>query len=299
MKRLMRYRITSGRVVEARDVLIDISLDPTTGKQRPRGKRRGRSAADQIERNCREAVLRLARVLNCNFCGGDLFITLKYDDGRLPQTREAAERLARLFVQRLARAYLRVTGQKLRWVLVTADRSSKTGKPVRLHHHLVINAVDWALLARNWPADQMSVRHLDGSGDYTAVARYMVRNAGYERGKRTWSTSLGLDKPTFSAPEPVASAGSFRVPKQARVSEREVREDRDSGFSAAYIRYVMPPKLLEKAGTHVPQDMSGTGLSDTTRRAGTGATSICKSGQPGRSAGGTPPQGGRKKGGGL
>lgn len=33
-------------------------------------RRRGKSAASQIERNTREAVKRLARVLNCNFQGG-------------------------------------------------------------------------------------------------------------------------------------------------------------------------------------------------------------------------------------
>ena len=276
MKALMRYKIVSGRVVEKRDVLMDVSLDPTTRRPRPRGKRRGKSAASQVERNLREAVKRLARVLNCNFQGGDLFLSLKYSDERLPAAKEEAKREVRNFVRRIARAYRAATGKKLRWALVTADRSSKTGKPVRLHHHVVMDAVDWALIARHWPADQFSYRRLDGSGDYTAIARYMIMNAGYaghgvpgeaqrsgfageEEGQgsgakggrkaakskadfgptRTWSTSQGLEKPVYTAPEPVKGAGRFQVPKDARVVEREVREDEESGFHAAYIRYVM------------------------------------------------------------
>ena len=278
MKTLMRYEIISGRVVEKRDVLIDVSLDPTTGKKRPRGKRRGASAADQIERNCNEAVLRLARILNATFGAGDLFLTLKYDDGRLPETREEAEHMARLLIQRVARAYVRATGKKLRWVLVTADRSSKTGAPVRLHHHLVIDATAWEVVARNWPADQMSARMLDGTGDYTAVARYMVRNAGYVRGKRTWSTSQGMGKVKFTAPKPVKGLGSFQVPKEAWVAERNVRENRESGFSAAYIRYVLPE---EQGGTGVRECRSAEGAKfpDTRggrARRGAGASSVCK-----------------------
>lgn len=238
----MRYKIISGRVVEKRDVLMDISLDPTTHKPRPRGKRRGKSLASQIERNFREAVKRLARILNCNFQGGDLFLSLKYSDERLPATKKEAKREARNFIRRIDRAYRKQTGKKLRWALVTADRSTKTGKPVRLHHHVVMDAVAWELIAENWPDDQFSYRRLDGSGDYTGIARYMMLNAGYERGERSWSTSQGLEKPIFTAPEVVRGAGSFRVPKQARIVERSIREDEESGFHSAYIRYVMPER---------------------------------------------------------
>lgn len=240
MKSLMRYTITSGRVVEKRDVLMDVSLDPTTGKKRPRGKRRGKTLAAQIERNCNETVKRLARILNCNYRGGDLFLTLKYGDARLPADRAAAVQVVGNFMKRIARAYLAATGEKLRWVMVTADKSSKTGESVRLHHHIVMDPVAWELIAAHWPGDQFSFRRLEGNGDYTGIARYMVRNAGYVRGRRTWSTSLGLEKPKLSAPVPVATVGSWQVPKEAHVVEREVRENAEEGFWSGYIRYVVP-----------------------------------------------------------
>lgn len=240
VKRLMRYRIKAGRVIEKRDVLMEVSLDPDSQKPRPRGKRRGKSLASQIERNMREAVKRLARILNCNVRGGDLLLTLKYDNARLPEDKKAAKREAGNFIRRLARAYRKATGRRLRWVMVTADRSSKTGEQVRLHHHIVMDPVDWELIAAHWPSDQFSYRRLDNGGDYTAVALYMVRNTGYQRGERSWSSCKGLEQPEFFPPEPVRGLGAFRVPREARVTEREVREDEESGFYGAYIRYVLP-----------------------------------------------------------
>lgn len=74
MKKLMRYRITAGRAVEVRDVLME------TRGGTPRGARRGKSSAKQLKRNEDEAVLILARQLNANCKGGDLFLTLKYSD---------------------------------------------------------------------------------------------------------------------------------------------------------------------------------------------------------------------------
>lgn len=181
MKKLMRYRITAGRAVEVRDVLMEARGGT------PRGARRGKSSAKQLKRNEDEAVLILARQLNANCKGGDLFLTLKYSDSRLPATREEAKRIARNFMRRLARAYRKTTGKKLKWWLVTASVSTKTGQPVRLHHHVVTDAMDWELIAQHWPPE-------------------------------------------------------------ARVVEREIREDGETGFSAAYIRWVMP--LEDNATRH-------------------------------------------------
>lgn len=233
MKQLMRYRIISGRAVEVRDVLME------TRGGRPRGARRGKSSAKQVKRNEEEAVLILARQFNANCKGGDLFLTLKYSDARLPATKDGAKRIARNFMRRLARAYKKATGKKMTWWLVTASVSAKTGRPVRLHHHVVMDAMAWDLIAKHWPPEEFSYRMLDATGDYTAVARYMIRNAGYG-GERAWSHSQGLKQSVYTTPIPVRRAGTVKVPPEARVVEREVREDGESGFSAAYIRWVLP-----------------------------------------------------------
>ncbi len=262
--------------MEVRDVLMEVSLDPSTGRVRPRGKRRGKQLAAQVERNLNEAVRRLARIFNANFRAGDLFLTLKYSDGRLPATKEEAKRLCRNFMRRIARAYKKAAGKKLRWVMVTADRSSKTGLPVRLHHHIVMDPAAWELIAANWPEDQFSYRRLDGSGDYTAVAVYMIKNAGYQRGERTWSASMGLEKPEFSRPEPVKGDRRVEIPKGARIVERVVRENGETGFYAGYLRYI-EPKREEKA-------VSGRGKARACERAVMGKTGGREG--PGREEGG-------------
>lgn len=226
-------------------LVLDVLMEARGGT--PRGARRGKSSAKQLKRNEDEAVLILARQLNANCKGGDLFLTLKYSDSRLPATREEAKRIARNFMRRLARAYRKTTGKKLKWWLVTASVSTKTGQPVRLHHHVVTDAMDWELIAQHWPPEEFSYRRLDATGDYTAVARYMIRNAGYG-GARAWSHSQGIRQPQYSTPIPVARAGTVRVPPEARVVEREIREDGETGFSAAYIRWVMP--LEDNATRH-------------------------------------------------
>ena len=237
MKQLMRYRITAGRTVEVRDVLME------TRGGKPRGSMRGRSPARQVRRNEEEAVRVLARQLNANCRGGELFLTLKYSDEHLPPTREEAKHVAGNFMRRIARAYKKATGEKLMWWLVTASVSAKTGEEVRLHHHVVCSALDWDIIARNWPPEEFSYRRLDASGDYTAVARYMVRNAGYG-GKKAWTHSQGLQSAKYSTPIPVRQAGTVKVPPQANIVEREVHEDGETGFRASYIRWVMP--LVER-----------------------------------------------------
>lgn len=269
MKRLMRYRIKAGRVTEVRDVLMDVEMDPMTKQPRTRGKRRGKALAQQIERNMREAVRRLARLLNANFRGGDLFLTLKYNNDRLPASKEEAKRELRNFIRRLDRAYRKQTGKKLRWVAVTADRSSKTGEPVRLHHHLVLDPVAWEIIAKHWPEDQFSYRRLDGTGDYTAVALYMVQNAGYERQVRTWSASKGLDKPVYSAPKLVTGT-RVMVPKGARIVERVEREDMETGFRSGYLRYIELEEGKEERG----QSEHCGEFPNTARRTRTHATLI-------------------------
>lgn len=68
----------------------------------------------------------------------------------------------------------------------------------------------------------------------------MIRNAGYG-GARAWSHSQGIRSPNIPRPS-LWPERHGAVPPEARVVEREIREDGETGFSAAYIRWVMPLK---------------------------------------------------------
>lgn len=236
MKQLMRYKIISGRVEEKRDVMMNVS----GRKERRRTRRKGSSTVSQLKRNEDEAEKRLARVINCNFGAGDLWLILKYSDERLPESREAAELVAKNFLRRARREYRKETGRALRYIVVTSDTNPKTGEKVRLHHHLVMDRLAWEVICKHWPMEEMSYIIMDGRGDYTGIARYMLQNADKQSGKRAWNPSQGLKQPIFTMPEPVKTSGSFRVPKGAEIRENRSTQDKESGFSAAYIRYVLP-----------------------------------------------------------
>ena len=124
---------------------------------------------------------------------------------------------------------------------MTASVSTKTGQPVRLHHHVVTDAMDWELIAQHWPPEEFSYRRLDATGDYTAVARYMIRNAGYGGAASLVPLSGYPAAPIFHA-HPCGQSGHGAGAAGGRVVEREIREDGETGFSAAYIRWVMPLK---------------------------------------------------------
>ena len=240
MRRLMEYKIISGRTTEVRQVMMETRRGPI--RQRRGVRVKGRTSLKKILANEREAVKNLARILNCNFRAGDLWVTLTYPDEALPESKEAARAQFEKFLRKLRRVFRENTGESLRYVVTTSDRGSASGDPVRIHHHLVMDAVAYETITRLWPAEDVSYRRLDGRGDYTGIARYMVSNAGPADGKKRWSTSKGLKKPVYTEPVPVDRGERIRIPKGAAVKAKEDYTDEETGMRSAYARYVRPAR---------------------------------------------------------
>ena len=90
MRQLMEYKIISGRTVEIRRVMMDVRRG--YNQHQRRGVRvKGKTSLRKILANERESVKNLARILNCNFKAGDLWLTLTYPEEALPESKEAAE----------------------------------------------------------------------------------------------------------------------------------------------------------------------------------------------------------------
>ena len=235
MKKLMEYKIISGRTEEIRRVMMD------RGRQQFRRgtKVRKRSSLRKILQNEREAGKNLARLLNCNFDKGDLWVTLTYPTE--PESWEEAEDNLRRFIRKLKREYERKTGKKLRYVF-SHGKKGKDGMPTRMHHHLVLPAMDYEIITQLWPADDVTYRKLDGRGDYTGVARYMIQNAGHDiPGAQKYHPSRGLKKPVYTEPVPVFKTSErIRVPREAKVQERAEWQDMETGMFGAYVRYTRP-----------------------------------------------------------
>ena len=235
MRMLMEYKIIAGRTEEIRRVMMD------RGRQhfRRNTRIRKRSSLLKIMQNEREAVKRLARVLNCNFGAGDLWVTLTYAEE--PGSWEAAEQELKKFLRKLKRSYERETGEKLRYVY-SHGRKGHEGEDVRIHHHLVLPAMPYELITSIWPADDVTYRRLDGRGDYTGVARYMIQNAGHDvPGAQKYHPSRGLAQPIYTEPVPVFKTSErIRVPRGARIQERTEYQDAETGMFGAYVRYTRP-----------------------------------------------------------
>lgn len=73
MIKRVKYYIISGRVIEERHTTLSArSCDSFKKRRAPR--RAGASSERKIAANEQEAVRRLARLINCNFGRGDIFL---------------------------------------------------------------------------------------------------------------------------------------------------------------------------------------------------------------------------------
>ena len=147
--------------------------------------------------NLRYSWEKLELSLAGNFGRRDLFITLTYSDACLPLTRAEAVKRIKRFLTRL-RGRRKGRGQCLKYIYVTEQLSSEGG---RLHHHLVINGTgdDYAEICELWSEGIVEIEPLDVADGYEALAKYMTkepREVGkVDVGARTWTPSLGLNKP--------------------------------------------------------------------------------------------------------
>ena len=235
-KRLKRLR--AGRMV----YMVCYTAPKAGDSPRARAEKQHASTAARERLNARTSCDKLERVLADNFDDGDLYITLTYDDGHLPEDRDAAVRRMRSFVPRL-RAARRARGQPLRYIYVT-EGACPGG---RLHHHMVVNSTgdDLEEMRRLWIYGvNVEVRRLSFGRDYSYrdLAGYLTkepREWGHPRvGERTWTPSLGLvrsepvtedvpDYLTLSAP-PEAVDVYYLPPVQTGWGEY------------SYLRYLLP-----------------------------------------------------------
>ena len=230
----MEYKIISGRTVEIRRVMMEPGRN--RGKIRRGTRVKGNTSLRKIQANEREAVKNLARILNTNFKQGDLWLTLGYPNEELPEDAEAAKKQLEKFLRK-CRDMLKKEGKQLRYVVSTSETSTKTGGRARVHHHVVMDPVGYEAVCRLWPSAFISYRRLDGRGDYTGIARYMVMNAGDANGKKRWSTSKGLEKPIYTEPVPVRMSEKVNIPRDASLKAKDFFQDEETGQMSLYVRF--------------------------------------------------------------
>lgn len=146
------------------------------------------------------------RLINHNFGYGSGHYTLTY--GHDEPTPAEAKKHLKNFLNRLKYAM----GDELKWIAVTEYENK------RIHHHVIINTCDAALINKKWGKGWVKPTLFDDSGDYHLLANYLIKETQKTfrdedcPTKRRYSCSRNLEKPIVKR-ESVSIAALFDDPK--------------------------------------------------------------------------------------
>ena len=261
--------ITSGAVEEKTKFAVAANVRPR------KCRKKGATPIRKQDQNDRDAVKRLARVINCNFRHGDLWVTLKYDqvrmdqliariiaDGKTPDMdtiRAYAVRERDNFLRRVKDA-LKKQGLSLKYIKVTSDLDGETGEVVRIHHHLILSAAAREAVYRHWGVDDVRMDPLRDQKDYTPLAEYLIRQVRRLPDMKKYSVSRNMAKPIVKE-EIVYTAGELKAPKGARLMHRsEYSLERPT----QYIRYIRPERKRKRGGRKLLEEVDDENVEKNT-----------------------------------
>lgn len=241
-----------GRVGEKTKYWVPGDRDTTV-----RGKRREKAEIKKQERNEYSALKALSRILNANLTSGDILLGLDYSDEGIEKLltwcrgqgmnvdgmgeeeredaiREAARHELALCMRRVSRM-LAKEGIEIRcFAAITSDRSSKTGKAVRVHHHLVIPGEAKEAFFTKWKLGGVNVENINPKQeDYTPIAEYLLRQVRRIPDEKKYITTRNIIRPQPKDRVAVSDA-VLRAPKDAKL----LFQSEYKRGCPQYIRYV-------------------------------------------------------------
>lgn len=260
MKQLMEYKIISGRTVEIKRTLLSVR-----SKEEPKPRRAprvaGNSSEKKIRANERSSAQELARSMNSTMQAGDLHVTGKYDDEHLPGrdkehplgTYEAGKADIKRFADDVRRAFKKEFGRNPKMYWVTGNWSTKYKRPARIHMHMVIERDALDIVVRLWDRAESQnpewIAFLDGSGDYSALAAYLVDNVhNVPPNTRKWHASRNVNRPIYTEPEPVDDIEGISPEKGSVVKDYVPTMDEDGRVTSTYMRCTLPVAPIVRGG---------------------------------------------------
>ena len=247
MKKLMEYKIISGRTVEIRRSWMPVR---EKGEPRPRrgARKAGSSSEKKIKANEISAARDLARRINMNFDAGDGFLALKYDNEHLPADFQAAKEYAAKFMRKFRTEYRKAFGRAPKTILVNANWNPKHDCPARLHHHLLVPGDGIELARKLWTGGGFNLEQLDGRGDHSDLAAYLIANLRGMPNEKHYHPSRNLDKPIYTEPVPVEDVEDVRAEKGSVIKAHESSADEDGRITSCYLRCVLPEAPRVRGG---------------------------------------------------
>lgn len=163
------------------------------GRKYQRGEGEGVTPPAMADYNEKLSRRKLVRLINENFCQDDVHMVLRWPKNARPTPEYAAAELEK--AKRTMRRRMKAAGRHLDYVSTTA-----IGERGALHHHLVTNLTDLALMRDIWTHGSVHMTRLYSSGDYSGLAKYFCGQEKGEEGGRIiifgnrWSCSRGLTR---------------------------------------------------------------------------------------------------------
>lgn len=248
---------------------LEVDIVPVTNMPETGKKKAGKSAQIQRNLNDKRSKRKFVQVANANFGADDLHVSATYNEKHLPITLEEAERNVHNYIDRVKRRMKRVTGQELKYMLVTEYTPEEEGgqltlegmedkqtKAVRIHHHIIINGglnrddleLMWSTTRINWKkaeSDPEYRKKVDYMG-FVNCDRLQPNENGIEgltnyinkrkKGCKKWSTSMNLEKPKEKKNDHKWSFRKLR--KLAKTPEdKEIWRKRYKGYEPTKIEF--------------------------------------------------------------
>ena len=243
--------------------IVPVTNIPEAGKEKKKG-----SSQKQKNLNDKNSKRRFVQIANSNFNEEDLHISATYNEVHLPTTLEEAEKNVHNYLNRVKRRMKKVTGQDLKYMLVTEytpqeqegqltleGLEDKGTKAVRIHHHIIINGglsredleLMWSTTRINWnkAQDPKYRREVDFIG-FVNCDRLQPNENGIEglvnyinkrkKGCKKWSGSQNLKKPKVKKNDHKYSFRKLRQYAQTP-EDKEIWRKQYKGYEPTKIQY--------------------------------------------------------------
>ena len=208
----------------------------------------------RAEKLARETSVDLGQTLNCNWkTGTDEHVIFDFSDAGLEKLARRAgsedrdavylageDWFSECFVDKTLRRACRKAGVELRYDWIISDMDGGTGKPERLHVHMICSPEIREIASSVWKLGRVEHKALYSHhhGDHQELADYLIRQVRPFAGKKRHHPSRNLVKPKRCAPIPSRNPNTdLAVP---RGCEKIYRSEFQAG-RPQMLRYWRPP----------------------------------------------------------
>lgn len=219
----------------------------------PREKKKKVTPAEMARQNFWQRYQHLRRLMEINFAGGDLHVTLTCRIEDRP-TKEEAPEVIRQFRDKMVRDYKK-QGWECKYII-----TCEIGSRGAVHWHMILNNkksnkdCTWDIIRRHWKKGRPNMVPLDENREYGELARYIVKETAKRMEneqtieKLSYIISRNLEKPVEKKSKKDAKKWTNppRPPKGYEIVKDSVVNGINKFTGYPYQKYVV--RILQKGG---------------------------------------------------